>query len=177
MNPGTILLVVLGIIGLVLYAGAAFKKTKENFVAINDTELPLNNFSAENIQSLLGAFSTPDLVPNRPRASLASTIEPKAPVPNAAPPATALPVRRPPPEPKLEQTTESDKQGALIKKPSAAKAKPVEPKKKFFQPAPPIQTPRTITKKVYVPRACPPVPDLSEYVRKDSIPCFGCNLK
>ena len=166
MNPGTTVLVVLGIIGLLLYASAALKKsTKENFVAIDDTELPLKNFTADNIQTLLGAFSTPDLVPNRPRAPLAT------------PPSTALPVTRPPPEPKLEKKTESDKQGELIKKPSAKAAKPVEPKKKFFQPAPPPVKPRTIVKKIYVPKTCPPVPDLSEYVRKDSIPCFGCNLK
>jgi len=25
--------------------------------------------------------------------------------------------------------------------------------------------------------SCPPVPDLSDYVRKDSIPCWGCSLK
>jgi hypothetical protein len=25
--------------------------------------------------------------------------------------------------------------------------------------------------------SCPPVPDLSDYIRKDSIPCWGCSLK
>ena len=30
---------------------------------------------------------------------------------------------------------------------------------------------------VYVPRKCPPLPDMSLYIRKDSIPCWGCNLK
>jgi len=24
---------------------------------------------------------------------------------------------------------------------------------------------------------CPTMPDMSQYVRKDSIPCWGCNLK
>lgn len=24
--------------------------------------------------------------------------------------------------------------------------------------------------------SCPPVPDMSEYIKKDSIPCFGCSL-
>jgi len=33
------------------------------------------------------------------------------------------------------------------------------------------------TKVVYVPQKCPPMPDMSLYIRKDSIPCWGCNLK
>jgi hypothetical protein len=24
--------------------------------------------------------------------------------------------------------------------------------------------------------SCPPVPDMSDYIKKDSIPCFGCSL-
>jgi hypothetical protein len=30
---------------------------------------------------------------------------------------------------------------------------------------------------VYVKEKCPPMPDMSLYIRKDSIPCWGCNLK
>jgi hypothetical protein len=33
------------------------------------------------------------------------------------------------------------------------------------------------TKVVYVPQKCPPMPDMSLYIRKDAIPCWGCNLK
>jgi hypothetical protein len=33
------------------------------------------------------------------------------------------------------------------------------------------------TKVVYVPQKCPQMPDMSLYIRKDAIPCWGCNLK
>ena len=36
---------------------------------------------------------------------------------------------------------------------------------------------KTKTKIVYVDNECPKLPDMSQYIRKDSIPCWGCNLK
>jgi hypothetical protein len=33
------------------------------------------------------------------------------------------------------------------------------------------------TKIVYIKNECPKLPDMSLYIRKDSIPCWGCNLK
>jgi len=172
MNPGTTLIIVFGIIGLLLYASQALKSvTKENFAVVDESQLPTNastavsKLNAESLQSIFGAFSTPDLLTDRPKTSLVT------------PPETALPVNRPPPvDHFVNKPTISDKQGEELMKPSPQEASPIDHRANIQSIVPP---PRVITKirKVYVPGKCPPMPDLRDYVRKDSIPCYGCNLK
>lgn len=168
MNPGATLIIVFGIIGLLLYASQALKSvTKEHFAVVDESQLStkastaMGGLDPASIQSILGAFTTPDLQTDRPTTSPV-----RAPV-------TALPVNKPAPEPVLNERTISDVQGEQIVKPSARNVN-ANDNRKPYQAAP-----RVITKikKVYLPRKCPPVPDLSDYIRKDSIPCYGCNLK
>jgi len=172
MNPGTTLIIVFGIIGLLLYASQALKSsTKEHFAVVDESQLPTNaatsvgKLNPESIQSILGAFTTPDLLTDRPKTSLVT------------PPETALPVNRPPPvDHFVNKPTISDKQGEGLMKPQPQEASPNDERANTQAVVPP---PRVITKirKVYVPAKCPPMPDLRDYVRKDSIPCYGCNLK
>ena len=61
------------------------------------------------------------------------------------------------------------------KKPEPPKGckKPLPPKP---EPVQPVQPPQ----QCQPPLSCPPPPppfDMSEYIRKDSIPCYGCSLK
>jgi len=171
MNPGTTLIIVFGIIGLLLYASLALKSvTKENFAVVDESQLPTNAATAvsklnpESLQSILGAFTTPDLLTDRPKTLLVT------------PPTTALPVNSPPIDPFVNKPTISDKQGEELMKPPSQEASPNDRRANMQATVPP---PRVITKirKVYVPGKCPPMPDLRDYVRKDSIPCYGCNLK
>jgi hypothetical protein len=47
MNPGTTLIIVFGIIGLLLYASLALKSvTKENFAVVDESQLPTNAATA-----------------------------------------------------------------------------------------------------------------------------------
>jgi hypothetical protein len=127
-------------------------------------------------------------------------VEKKAP----PPPDTALPVMTPQPTSDGKKgKTISDAQGALLKKPSAGNAAPFDKKggkqaaagkgaagkkaavkgvagKKAAVKGPAVKgspLSKISGNKIYVPNVCPPMPDLSDYIRKDSIPCYGCNLK
>jgi hypothetical protein len=248
MNPGTTIIILLGIIGLLLYASQALKvKTKEGFALVDEEQISSKSKEAMddlkqgtlNFQSLLGAFSTPDLNtdPKAPTIGLGgpsiselvaskekgptNELMPsiKAPEPNPnsplpPPPTTALPLSAPaslltPPAPASTQTL-SDSQGITLLKPAPPSAPPaaaapsapsvssiaatagstkdkIEPMETIASSTTlasdtPVRTPLTRTrtkvrtKVVYVPRKCPTV-DLSQYVRKDAIPCWGCNLK
>jgi hypothetical protein len=68
--------------------------------------------------------------------------------------------------------TISDMQGSIYK----PAAEPFGDQKKDKQNKPRTIT-KTKTKVIYVPNKCPKMPDMSQYIRKDSIPCWGCNLK
>lgn len=190
MNPGTILIIVVGVIGLVLYATYSLKKTvKEHFAVVDEEQLSDKalqamkelNTSASSLDSL---FKTPDLTMNGPssgnlsdlfKTNLSATVPPNtAPsMTTGQPPKTALPVIAPPPAPIQSEKTISDEQGAELKRPQkSARVAPSNPKAKTLAPKIVYKT-----KKVYIKSKCPPQPDLSEYVKKDSIPCYGCNLK
>jgi Tfp pilus assembly protein PilV len=209
MNPGTILIIVVGVIGLVLYATYSLKRTvKEHFAVVDEEQLSNKaleamknlNTSASSLDSI---FKTPDLSMTAPDSSnlsdlfkttLPDTTNQRAPPksvlsmssqqpPKTAssissqqpvPPKTALPMIAPPPPAPIESTnTISDEQGVELKRPQ--KSSRVEPS----NPTVKTLAPKIIykTKKVYVKSKCPPQPDLSEYVKKDSIPCYGCNLQ
>lgn len=77
MNPGTTIIILLGIIGLLLYASQAFKETKEGFALVGEDQLSTKTKDAMdelkqgtmNFQSLFGAFATPDLNEQKPITS------------------------------------------------------------------------------------------------------------
>lgn len=212
MNPGTLLFIVLGIVGLIIYISKAIKtKLKENFTVIDESQISNKGKDGLqslkdgtlNFESLLGAFSTPDVNLDRslntspsisdfvkfkaggskiqeapvlspPLKTPATTLNPyeisnKITLPPVLTP--SLPVLTPAsiinmsndkPTKASPAITISDIQGTLIPK----STEPFKEKK---------QKPKNTI--VYVPRKCPPMPDMSQYIRKDSIPCWGCNLK
>lgn len=194
MNPGTILIIVVGVIGLVLYATYSLKRTvKEHFAVVDEDQLSnkallaMQNLdtSASGLDSI---FKTPDVTMKGPDTSnLSDLFKTTAPSVSQqppksvlsmtsqqpAPPKTALPVIAPPPTPIQSEKTISDEQGTELKRPQTNSVpEPSNPKAKKLAPKIVYRT-----KKVYVKSKCPPQPDLSEYVKKDSIPCYGCNLK
>jgi len=214
MNPGTLIFLVLGLIGLFIYASKAIKKDmKEHFTVIDESQV--SNKGKEgleklregtlNLESLLSAFTTPDVNIDRaskfnvganptisdfnkqslPVQQLASPLP--APEPIVSKPPTivnktpALPVLTPSSIINMPNTNEgpappitiSDVQGSILPK-SNAKKSITESYRSYKKEK---RGKRSKTKVVYVPNECPPMPDMSQYIRKDSIPCWGCNLK
>jgi hypothetical protein len=80
-------------------------------------------------------------------------------------------------KPSAKNAVPFDKKGGK----QAPAKKPARAKKSASAAVVPTKESSLATKidvrKIYVPKVCPPVPDLSDYIRKDSIPCYGCNLK
>ena len=75
MNPGTTIIIVLGIIGLLLYASKALKATvTENFALVSDDQISTKGSDAMadlktgalSMQSLFSAFGTPDMLKEPP---------------------------------------------------------------------------------------------------------------
>jgi len=75
MNPGTTIIIVLGIIGLLLYASKALKATvTENFALVSDDQISSKGSDAMadlktgalSMQSLFSAFGTPDMLKDPP---------------------------------------------------------------------------------------------------------------
>ena len=237
MNPGTVLFIVLGFIGLLIYISKALKPSSlENFAVIDESSI--SNRGKEglsrlqdgtlNLESLIGAISTPAISmsnstsfgggsgpsvsdfakinrPVEPPAPVFSNVQfdkanmgsanlpPKQelisgqqPVMNKAP---ALPALTPASFINMQETqgqqtqpviqeqiqepmTVSDTQGTLLTKSplpfEAQKSKQIEKHNKRKKQK---------TKVVYMKNECPKLPDMSLYIRKDSIPCWGCNLK
>jgi hypothetical protein len=284
MNPGTTILILLGIIGLLLYASKALKEGRvEGFALVDESQISNKGKEAladlkegtMNLESLFGAFSTPDL---NKENSLASPYggpaindfmskpaggsellplggppapNPLSPLPPPPLPSTALPVNTPASAllstKPIETKTTSDLQGAALQKAkesdkapaasissiaatagsvseamtsgeaasnavdTAAKAAgetgvalPRPPRKEgavmeYRRRGSSIRDDSKYRRKpvsrramskpsmkghipvrkevVYLPRKCPPVPDMTQYIRKDQIPCWGCNLK
>lgn len=246
MNPGTVLFIVLGLIGLLIYISKALKPSSlENFTVIEESAISNKGKegleklkdSGLNFESLLGAFTTPEVkinsqtsfgsgplpsvsdfanikraqempvpMPNpiapvnmagdiQPQnlSPVAPTVSPtvtpivinKAPaLPPLTPaslitmPNTPLPVQGSPqiqvePVVQPKPITISDAQGASFKK----SAEPFEEQRDEQRERRNKRYRRHKSKIVYVEKDCPKLPDMSLYIRKDSIPCWGCNLK
>ena len=191
MNPGTTIIIIIGIVTFLLYLSKAFKRTiKENFQVLSDTDITYKGSgkiseitkNAKEFNKMVSALKTPefsrDIFPkNTYKNEQPTVIVPtknliKDPIQKVIPVTesnvgTALPINtpasilnntptkenNPPPEPFVSDTTLSPDK--VIKH--------IEP--------------RVETKIVYVNTKCPPPPDMSQYIRKDSIPCWGCNLR
>ena len=206
MNPGTIIIIIIGIIGLLIYATKK-RNIEEKFAVLDHTELPTKSSSImedlkKNTSGLFSLFATPDLATPQPinmggpsledlkkynesksepnkdnvqQNNFPTTLGPvqdgiKA--PDILPvPETALPVMEPPliNNNQLPPTI-SDEQGKIYQTP---KPIPISFDNTYAKP----KQEKIITKIVYVPQKCPPMPDMSKYIRKDAIPCWGCNLK
>ena len=243
MNPGTVLFIVLGIIGLLIYISKAIKPdTKEHFAVVDEAQISNKGkegleslkSGALNFESLLSAFSTPDV--NMERSMNAGSVPsvsdfakfkkngadsesmlppsmappPLPPMPTQAPAPmqTQAPIQTQAPVPMQTQAqviplvnaqtlpvltpssiinmpnapqnaipnlspsiTISDLQGATLPKPTEAFKEQNSRRRRRRSRS------RRREKIVYLPKSCPPMPDMSQYIRKDSIPCWGCNLK
>ena len=211
MNPGTLIFLVLGLIGLLIYVSKAIKMPiKEGFTVVDESQISNKGREgleklkdgALNFESLFSAFRTPDVNLDRestlniganPSMSDFSNAKPIPPPVTARPPpptqqqpvinnTPALPVltpasiinmpdtnQAPAPAPiKVKPITISDMQGSILPR----LREPIREKYSSYK--------RKKAKKrkvVYVKGECPPMPDMRQYIRKDSIPCWGCNLK
>jgi len=193
MNPGTTLFIVIGVIGLMLYLLKALRvSTKENFTS--EMNSLINNNQIADINTLLSTFGTPDLTtPVKPvdinTMNHLSTVVKSEPSPSlsisaSVPAATAIPapsdhVQMPAPIiPNVsnfvgESKTVSDLQGA-------AQKEAFETEQGFRDALDPKRMPRQPNKsrrRKRIVKKCPPMPDMSLYIRKDQIPCWGCVLK
>ena len=143
MNPGTTMFIVVGIIGMLLYALKALQNgdnegfaSLDGYNAVNSLFVaPVKAAASEEASSKANAQFQEALVNIR----VAPAIQPSYTVAQAT---------------TGESLTISDKQGAELQK---ARMEPF---------ANPIQV-----------KPCPQMPDMSLYVRKDQIPCWGCTLK
>jgi hypothetical protein len=193
MNPGTTLFIVIGVIGLMLYLLKALRvPLKENFTS--EMNGLINNNQIADLNSLLSTFGTPDLTkPVQPvdinaMNNLSTVVNPE-PSPSlsisaSVPAATAIPApsdnvqMQAPVIPNVsnfvgEPKTVSDLQGA-------AQKEAFETEQGFRSALDPKKMPMTTNKskrRKRIVKKCPPMPDMSLYIRKDQIPCWGCVLK
>lgn len=207
MNPGTTIIIIIGIVTFLLYLSKAFKPIlKEKFQVLSDSEMTYRGPSkiteiaqnANDFNKLVSALRTPEFsedtftkqtVKNERPATI---IPKKTPIPEimkkvipvtesnvgsalpANTPASILnttptPTPVPPPEPFVSNTSLSPDKTPQNNPPLVETKTPQNN-------APLVET-KTETKIVYVNTKCPPPPDMSQYIRKDSIPCWGCNLR
>jgi len=121
MNPGTTILILLGIIGLLLYASKAFAvRSTEGFTPVDESQISnVGRTALENLtqgpngmSAIFSAFSTPDINTPPPVAGLPGSLESgpsvdtfaanampsvaTAPLTMPSVPATALPINAPP---------------------------------------------------------------------------------
>jgi len=191
MNPGTTIIIIIGIVTFLLYLSKALKPSvKEHFQVLSDTDISYKGFgkiteitkNAKEFNKMISAMKTPEFNQDMPPRNQIKNEQPalivptknliKDPIQKVVPVTessvgTVLPVNtpasvlnytptkenKPVPEPFVSDTTLSPDK--VIKH--------IEP--------------RVETKIVYVNTKCPPPPDMSQYIRKDSIPCWGCNLR
>ena len=225
MNPGTLIFLVLGLIGLLIYVSKAIKPSKsEGFTVVDESQISNKGRDgleklkegALNFETLFSAFSTPDV--NFDRASnlnmgvnptlpefsnktdhLPPPSQPPPPSPPPPPPTITTPplptpqLPLPPQQPVISKTpalpvltpasiinmpdtnkaparpiTISDMQGSILPKLNL----PIRESYRSYKRKKPKKR-----RVVYKKAECPPMPDMSQYIRKDSIPCWGCNLK
>lgn len=192
MNPGTTLFIVIGIIGLMLYLLKALRvSTKENFTS--EMNSLINNSQIADINSLISSFGTPDLTTTVKPVDInemnhLSTVVKSEPSPSlsisaSVPAATAIPApsdhvqMQAPIIPNVsnfvgESKTVSDLQGAAQKE-----AFETEQFRNALDPNRLPSKPNKSRRRKRIVKKCPPMPDMSLYIRKDQIPCWGCVLK
>jgi len=166
-----------------------------DFAKIN-TPVPTPNLSSAQVDKINIAPANLQSMPQAPAAAVAAAeTAATASVAEAAKPAISSSANKAPALPQLtpasfinmqkpqplvlgqpaeiqEPMTVSDTQGTLLAKSplpfEEQKSKQIEQQDKRK---------KRKTKIVYMDKECPKLPDMSLYIRKDSIPCWGCNLK
>jgi len=196
MNPGTTIIIIIGIISFLLYLSKAFKQPiKERFQVMGDDDIKYrsdgNIFeltkNTQDFNKLISSFKTPDFDLDRPIGNFKPNTIP-TPITNAVSPTKTIekPVVMPTKITNTIPTTVSNvgttlpanvPSSLLNSETPVETTPPPEPfvSKSSLSPDNTEEKPKQ--KIVYVPRKCPPMPDMSQYIRKDSIPCWGCNLR
>jgi len=186
MNPGTTLLIIFGVIGLMIYILHALKVVKIEPFEDSIIGTPIQK-DLKDVNSLLSALGTPDLGlgattdPIQNESNTTPPPNPEDPIPSLSisaslPEDTAIPVpsdniQMPAPiipevsSSQGESQTISDQQGSLMSNAQAESFMDKIPKRN-----------KTRHRRRYV-KKCPPMPDMTMYIRKDRIPCWGCVVK
>jgi len=222
MNPGTTIIIIIGIITFLLYLSKALKPhTIEKFQVMGIDEMRykapsnLTDFTnnTKDFNKLISNFSTPDF--NDDRLSQYLLKRDKNPMTNPIATPMTTPMTNPITPPMTNQITtpKTNPVANLVANPVPKSVSNVIPTTNSNvgttlpantpasvlkeTPAPIGTSPEPIitrsslspdntirkkdvkkeTKIVYVKAECPPMPDMSQYIRKDSIPCWGCNLR
>ena len=198
MNPGTTLFIIIGLIGLMLYALKAIKLSnplqkrlevlKEGFAS----EVNLDNIDPHDYDSLAKALGFPDSDTTNPSLAIHTVdikMMPNSQVPphNHVQPHSHIPLNShvsPIPEIKHQNPTGtpqtiSDYQGLESAAAAAAftASKKKREAKQLKQSMIKALNNDTTTEDNEIKSKCPPMPDMSLYIRRDQIPCWGCNLK
>ena len=199
MNPGTTIIIIIGIISFLLYLSKAFKQPiKERFQVMGDDDIKYrsdgNIFeltkNTQDFNKLISSFKTPDFDQDRrfgnfkPNINAVPTLTPNA-VPTPTPTlAKAVPIPNkitntiPTTVSNVGTTLPANVPSSLLNSVTPVQTTPPpEPFVSKSSLSPDNTQEKPEQKIVYVPRKCPPMPDMSQYIRKDSIPCWGCNLR
>ena len=232
MNPGTVIIILIGVVTFLLYLSKAFKPTiKEKFQVSGESDIKyrapsnLNEITkdAKDFNKLISALNTPDFQRNNPANKIVQSPQVQqmkqimpitdsnvgsslpANTPASILNKTQLPLSNPakPIEEKSDLSPEAISQPSQILQNNLNLQ---QPKKIMPMTASNIESslsanlssilsetqqqdlPKPMkenttddsnvkTRIVYVNTKCPPPPDMSQYIRKDSIPCWGCNLR
>jgi hypothetical protein len=204
MNPGTIVIILIGIVTFLLYLSKALKPSiKEKFQVLGDDDIkykasgniPEMAKNAKNFNKMISALKTPEFLNDR----LTSQFKPATPnIPIVAKTPNKLNIQQmkqiiPVTNSNVGQTLPANTPASILNiepKLPQKSPEPVESKTKlipeekhddevegYSEEEELEQEPKVKTKIVYVNTKCPPPPDMSQYIRKDSIPCWGCNLR
>lgn len=188
MNPGTTLFIIIGLIGLMLYALQAIKLSnplekrlevlKEGFTS----DVNLDNIDPHDYDSLAKALGFPDSDTTNPPV-VNHTVDFKMSSSSSHTHSLPTPIF---PEIKRQEPigtpqTISDYQGLESAAAAAAftaskKKQEAKQLKKSMIKALNNNT-NTTEEDDEIKSKCPPMPDMSLYIRKDQIPCWGCVLK
>ena len=182
MNPGTTLFIIIGIIGLMLYALQALKISSNSLKEGFSDTLNLNTLNDGDMNALAKALGFPDSDIINPLTNSNTQAMPNPSMPNEMP--NEMPMHNPSmpmhnPMPISNGTngrpqTISDFQGIVAVE---NHEKEIKKLKKSMINAMDNKVDDNKNKKRKKKNKCPPMPDMSLYIRKDQIPCWGCDLK
>ena len=216
MNPGTVLFIIIGIIGLMLYVLQALKISSNNVSEGFSNILNLDTLKEDDMESLAKALGFPESdtikqIQNMNNDGIPMTsqmpMDSQMPMASQMPTTSQMPMAQNmtsdsqmslPPYTRItpqinvatytQKTIEDVKKEELDGKPQTIsdyqgidiainQEKEARMLKKSMMNALDNKTDDSKKVKRKKKYKCPPMPDMSLYIRKDQIPCWGCNLK
>jgi hypothetical protein len=184
MKSATYLFIIIAILGLLIYSFSPQLTTFLRGEGFETTENP-GTIDQKAIDNLFSVLSTPNVAsdnsgtPSLPAIQDAAVNIPKT-LPTLPGSASAM----------VSQEMTKAKEQVVGAPSTSNESKPAsleESKAESISPAisqgmtyrqNPMEKIRTVyvPKPYPVPRYCPPVPDMNQYVKKDSVPCWACKL-